>query len=148
MTSRQIELVQSSFKLVSPILETATMLFYDRLFQLDPSLRPMFRGPQQDQARKLAHVLTMVVKGLSRPEQILPAVKELGRRHAGYGVRPQDYGTVGTALLWTLETGLGEAFTLEVREAWGSAYTLLATTMQEAAAEEETVDVFPALQTA
>jgi len=147
MTPRQIELVQSSFKQISPILDSATMIFYDRLFQLDASLRPMFRGPQEEQARKLTHVLTMVVKGLSRLEQILPAVKELGRRHAGYGVRPQDYGTVGTALLWTLETGLGEVFTLEVREAWGSAYKLLANTMQ-GAAEEETADMFPARQSA
>jgi hemoglobin-like flavoprotein len=114
MTPRQIELVQSSFTLVIPILEPATIVFYDRLFQLDPSLRRMFHGPMDGQARKLAHVLTVVVKGLSRPEQILPAVEELSRRHLTYGVRPEHYATVGAALLWTLQSGLGEEFTPEV----------------------------------
>jgi len=140
MTRHQIELVQSSFNLVVPILEPATMMFYDRLFQLDPSLRPMFRIPQAEQARKLGHVLTVVVKGLSRPEQILPAVEELGRRHANYGVQPEHYATVGAALLWTLQAGLGEAFTAEVHDAWSSAYHLLSSTMQKAAAEAETAD--------
>jgi hemoglobin-like flavoprotein len=137
MTQHQIELVQNSFNLVIPIIEPATMMFYDRLFELDPSLRAMFRTPQAEQARKLAHVLAVVVKGLSRPEQILPAVEELGRRHSKYGVRPEHYATVGTALLWTLQSGLGEAFTAEVHEAWSSAYSLLASTMQKAAAEAE-----------
>ena len=148
MTPRQIELVQSSFNLVIPILDSATMIFYDRLFQLDPSLRRMFRTPQPEQARKLAHVLTVVVKGLSRPEQILTAVEELGRRHSTYGVRPEHYATVATALLWTLQTGLGEAFTAEVRDAWTSAYSLLSSTMQRAAAEAETVDLFAVPQSA
>jgi nitric oxide dioxygenase len=138
MTQHQIELVQSSFSQVLPILEPATMMFYDRLFELDPSLRAMFRTPQAEQARKLGHVLTVVVKGLSRPEQILPAVEELGRRHANYGVQPEHYATVGAALLWTLQSGLGEAFTAEVHEAWSSAYSLLSSTMQKAAAEAET----------
>lgn len=140
MTPHQIELVQSSFSLVEPIIESAAMMFYDRLFQLDPSLRRMFRTPQAEQARKLAHVLTVVVKSLSRPQQILPAVEELGRRHSKYGVRPEHYATVGAALLWTLQSGLGEAFTPEVRDAWSSAYLFLSSTMQKAAAEVETVD--------
>lgn len=140
MTPHQIELVQSSFSLVEPIIEPAAMMFYDRLFQLDPSLRPMFRTPQAEQARKLAHVLTVVVKSLSRPQQILPAVEELGRRHSNYGVRTEHYATVGAALLWTLQSGLGEAFTAEVRDAWSSAYLFLSSTMQKAAAEVETVD--------
>jgi hemoglobin-like flavoprotein len=140
MTPRQIELVQNSFKLVTPILESATMMFYQRLFELDPSLRHMFHGPLEEQARKLGHVLTVVVKGLSRSEQILGAVEELGRRHANYGVRPEHYETVGTAQLWTLQTGLGEAFTAEVREAWTFAYLFLSTAMQEAAANAETVE--------
>lgn len=143
MTPHQIELVQSSFNLVTPILESATMMFYDRLFQLDPSLRQMFRSPQEEQARKLAHVLTVVVEGLSRPEQILPAVEELGRRHSAYGVRPAHYASVGAALLWTLQSGLGEAFTAEVREAWASAYFLLSSTMQRAAAEAAAMDINP-----
>jgi len=140
MTPRQIELVQNSFNMVVPTLESATMTFYDRLFQLDPSLRRMFHGPQKEQARKLGHVLTVVVSGLSRPQQILGAVEELGRRHIMYGVRREHYATVGAALLWVLQSGLGEEFTPEVREAWASAYLLLSTTMQEAAANAETAD--------
>jgi hemoglobin-like flavoprotein len=141
MTPHQIELVQNSFKSVTPILEAATMMFYDRLFPLDPSLRHMFHGPQVEQARKLGHVLTIVVNGLSRPQQILGAVEELGRRHLTYGVRPEHYATVGAALLWTLQTGLGEAFTPEVREAWTCVYMFLSSTMQQAAANAETVPV-------
>jgi hemoglobin-like flavoprotein len=142
MTPRQIELVQHSFDQVVPILEPATNMFYDRLFQLDSSLRPMFRSPQAEQARKLAHVLTVVVKGLSRPQQILSAVEDLGRRHANYGVQPRHYATVGAALLWTLEMGLGEAFTAEVREAWSSAYQFLSSAMLRAAGDADTVEVF------
>lgn len=148
MTTQQVALVQSSFNLVIPILETATTMFYDRLFEIDPSLRRMFRTSREEQARKLAHVLTVVVKGLSRPEQILPAVQELGRRHSGYGVRREHYATVGAALLWTLQQGLGEAFTNDVREAWAAAYSLLSSTMQRAAAEAETVDIVLTLQPA
>ena len=140
MTVHQIELVQSSFKLVTPMIESATAMFYDRLFQLDPSLRSMFHSSRQEQARKLAHVLTVVVKGLNRPEQILGAVQELGRRHVTYGVRPEHYQTVGAALLWTLQAGLGDAFTPDVREAWTSAYLFLSNTMQQAAASADAAD--------
>jgi hemoglobin-like flavoprotein len=118
MTPRQIELVQNSFNLVIPTLDSVAMTFYDRLFELDPSLRHMFQSPRAEQARKLAHVFTVVVNGLSRPQQILSSVEELGRRHLIYGVRREHYATVGAALLWTLQTGLGDAFTSEVREAW------------------------------
>jgi hemoglobin-like flavoprotein len=140
MNPRQIELVQSSFNLVKPVLESTTMTFYDRLFHLDPSLRRMFQSPLELQARKLAHVLTVVVKGLSHPDQILAAVEELGRRHAAYGVQPQHYATVGAALLWTLRDGLGDAFTAEHREAWSGAYQFLSSAMQQAAANAETAD--------
>jgi len=139
MTPRQIELVQSSFNLLIPILESVTMVFYDRLFQLDPSLRRMFRTPQPKQARKLANVLTAVVKGLGHPEEILSAVEELGRRHSNYGVQPEHYATVGEALMWTLQTGLGDVFTAEVGDAWASAYSLLSLTMQRAAVDVASV---------
>jgi hemoglobin-like flavoprotein len=86
-------------------------------------------------------VLTIVVNGLSRAQQILGAVEELGRRHLTYGVRQEHYATVGAALLWTLQTGLGEAFTSEVREAWTCTYLFLSSTMQQAAANAETVPV-------
>src|SRR5260370_33593722 len=99
MTPRQIELVQHSFKLVTPILDSATMMFYQRLFELDPSLRYMFHGPLEEQARKLGHVLTLVVKGLSRSEQILGAVEQLSPPHAKYRVRAQHSDSVGTSMI-------------------------------------------------
>lgn len=135
MTPQQIELVQNTFQLVAPIAEQAATLFYDRLFTLDPALRPMFRGSINEQGKKLMSTLAVAVNGLKRPEKIIPTVQHLGRKHAGYGVLPKHYNTVGEALLWTLDKGLGEAFTSEVEQAWAAAYTLLSTVMQEAAAE-------------
>jgi len=137
MTQEQIALVQRSFQAVQPILEGAAALFYERLFTLDPSLRALFRGSPDEQARKLAQALTVVVTSLDRPEQIRVAVEGLGRRHVGYGVRDAHYATVGEALIWTLEQGLGAAFTADVRDAWGAAYGWLAFTMQRAAAKTE-----------
>jgi hemoglobin-like flavoprotein len=141
MTPSQIELVQNSFNLIRPNLESVAMTFYERVFELHPALRHMFHGPREDQARKVAHVLTVVVNGLSRPQQILGAVEELGRRHLIYGARPEHYADFGAALLWTLQTGLGDVFTPEVREAWTCAYLFLSSTMQQAAANAETVPV-------
>ena len=132
MNKMQIQLVQESFELVKPITPIAADLFYGRLFELDPSLRPYFKGNLGEQKKKLMTTLTFVVAGLNRPETILPAVRALGQRHVGYGVQAVHYTTVGSALLWTLGQGLGEQFTLEVEAAWTAAYTLLANTMQEA----------------
>jgi nitric oxide dioxygenase len=136
MTKQQIELVQSSFQLVQPILEPAAMMFYDRLFELDPSLRALFRTPRDEQARKLAQTLAVVVAAIDRPDSIRGAVDALGRRHVGYNVRDEHYATVGAALLWTLEQGLGDAFTPEVRDAWSAVYGWLAYRMQSAAAQQ------------
>lgn len=133
MNSQQIGLVQGSFALVAPIADQAADLFYTRLFELDPSLRGMFQGDMAEQKRKLMTMLTVAVNSLTRPEALLPAVQALGQRHTGYGVENRHYETVGSALLWTLEKGLGEAFTPEVKAAWIAVYTLLATTMQQAA---------------
>ena len=135
MTPQQIQLVQSTFNLVRPIASAAADLFYQRLFELDPSLRPLFTGDIKKQGAMLMSAISMAVNGLARPDSIIPAVQRLGRRHVGYGVQAEHYTTVGAALLWTLEQGLGEAFTPEVKEAWTAAYTLLATVMQDAAAE-------------
>jgi nitric oxide dioxygenase len=135
MTPEQIALIRTSFAQVLPIADAAAALFYDRLFTLDPSLRPLFRGDLKAQGRALMGMIRVVVNGLDRLDQIVPAVQNLGRRHAGYGVKDEHYATVASALLWTLEQGLGPAFTPETREAWTQAYTLLAVTMQTAAAE-------------
>jgi hemoglobin-like flavoprotein len=132
MNQTQIQSVQDSFEQVKPISDTAATLFYGRLFELDPSLRPYFKGDISEQKNKLMTALAFVVAGLDRPETILPAVQALGKRHVGYGVQDAHYETVGAALLWTLGQGLGEQFTPEVAEAWTAAYTLLAGVMQEA----------------
>ena len=135
MNTTQIILVQQSFRNVAPIAEAAAGLFYRRLFELDPSLRPLFKGDLTAQGRKLMHAISVVVKGISKLETILPTVQDLGRRHAGYGVQDTHYDTVGEALLWTLEQGLGPEFTAEVKEAWATAYGILAGAMKEAAKE-------------
>lgn len=135
MTPEQIKLVQASFALVLPIADTAAALFYGRLFELDPSLKPLFRGDMSEQGRKLMTMIRVVVNGLDRLDQIVPAVQELGRRHARYGIRDEHYDTVGAALLATLHQGLGDVFTPAVAAAWAAAYTLLADTMKAAAAE-------------
>jgi hemoglobin-like flavoprotein len=134
MTPKQIELVQVSFKMVQPIAGEAAQLFYNRLFEIDPSLRPMFRGDMGEQGRKLMQIIGVAVGSPRRMEQILPAVEDMGRRHAGYGVREEHYATVGEALLWTLDKGLGEAFTHEVRDAWVAMYELVTTAMKRGAA--------------
>jgi hemoglobin-like flavoprotein len=133
MNTEQIRLVQATFEQVRPIAATAADLFYRRLFELDPTLQTLFMGDMKKQGAMLMSAIGMAVKGLAHPDSIIPTVQALGQRHAGYGVRDEHYETVGTALLWTLEQGLGPAFTPEVRSAWAAAYRLLATTMQEAA---------------
>ena len=136
MTPDQATHLESSFRLVAPITEPAAALFYAKLFALDPSLRPLFHGVDlAEQGRKLMQAIGFVVGHARRPEALLPAVAALGRRHGGYGVQPSHYDTVGAALLATLAEGLGEAFTPDIRDAWASAYGMLARVMIEAAAE-------------
>jgi hemoglobin-like flavoprotein len=136
LTAAQITLVQETFGVIAPIADDAAMLFYQRLFELDPSLRRMFGSDMREQRRKLMQMLTAAVKGLDRLDRLVPVVEDLGRRHAGYGVGDEHYDTVGAALLWTLEMGLGAAFTRDVKEAWAAVYGLLASTMKNAAAAE------------
>jgi hemoglobin-like flavoprotein len=136
MTPEQKRLVQQSFAKVLPIKQLAATMFYEQLFTLDPSLRPMFRGDMMRQRAMLMAVLTTAVNGLDKLHEIVPMVEALGRRHVAYGVRDPHYATVGAALLWTLEQGLGEAFTPEVRDAWAACYGLLAGVMQAAARQQ------------
>ncbi len=136
LTVTQKALVQESFGAVAPIADDAAALFYRRLFELDPSLRQMFPGDMSEQRKKLMQMIAAAVKGLDRLDQRVPVVQDLGRRHARYGVSDEHYATVGAALIWTLEKGLGAAFTPETRAAWTTVYTLLATTMQDAAREQ------------
>jgi len=135
MNSQEINLVQSTFAEVRPIAAVAAELFYSRLFALDPSLRPMFKGDMAHQGRMLMSMLSAAVNGLSNIDALVPAVRQLGARHVKYGVQDEHYATVGSALLWTLEQGLDEKFTPAVREAWTTAYELLADVMQFGARE-------------
>jgi hemoglobin-like flavoprotein len=133
MTPDAQRLVRDSFAKIAPNAEVAAGMFYDRLFALDPSMRPLFKGDMAEQGRKLMKVIATAVANLHRLEAIVPTVQDLGRRHVGYGVKPAHYQTVAAALLWTLERGLGKEFTSETRQAWVECYTTLASTMQQAA---------------
>jgi len=125
MTPDQVKLVQESFAKVAPISEQAAILFYDRLFEIAPQVKSMFPDDMTEQRRKLMATLAVVVKGLDNLESILPAASALAKRHVSYGAKPAHYPVVGAALLWTLEKGLGGAWTPEVAEAWTAAYGTL-----------------------
>lgn len=125
MNPTQINLVQESFAKVAPISEQAATLFYDRLFEVAPAVKVMFPDDMKEQRKKLMATLAVVVNGLSHLESVLPAASALAKRHVSYGARPEHYPVVGGALLWTLEKGLGEAWTADVADAWTAAYGTL-----------------------
>src|SRR5690348_4710987 len=129
MTPQQIALVQQSFSKVAPISEAASKLFYDRLFEVAPSVRAMFPEDMTEQRKKLMGMLAAVVGGLSNLETILPAASALAKRHVAYGAKAEHYPVVGATLLWTLEKGLGEAWTPELAAAWSAAYATLSAYM-------------------
>ena len=125
MHPTQVKLVQQSFAKVAPISETAAVLFYDRLFEIAPTVRAMFPADMTEQRKKLMAMLAAVVNGLANLDSILPAASALAKRHVAYGAKAEHYPVVGSALLWTLEKGLGEAWTPELAEAWTAAYGTL-----------------------
>ena len=125
MTPEQVALVQSSFAKVTPIADAAAALFYDRLFTIAPQVKQMFKGDMAEQGKKLMMTLTVVVNRLTNLEAVLPAASTLARRHISYGVKPSHYTSVGEALLWTLEKGLGDAWNADTAAAWAAAYGTL-----------------------
>jgi len=131
MTVHQIQLVQESYKLVAAMpAEAVGQLFYDRLFAIAPQVRPLFsRTSVPEQSKKLLATLTYVISWLDRLDSIVPEVEALARRHVHYGVQIHHYALVGQALLWTLEQGLGEAWTPDTKDAWVACYTLLSESM-------------------
>lgn len=133
MNSEQIELVKNSFAKIEPLAEEAGVLFYARLFELDPQLRPLFKNDIRLQGRKLLEMLGLAVRALDDFEPVVSLARESGIRHAGYGVEESDYETVSEALLWTFEAALKEDFTAETKDAWTAVYNLLAETMKDAA---------------
>ena len=138
MTLKQKQLVQNSWDEVLPISESVATLFYERLFELDPSTRPLFKHTNMpEQQKKLMHVIGTVVNSLNMLDQLISAVSDLGRRHVAYGVMDEHYSSVGRALIWTLEQVLGADFTPEVKEAWTTVYNVIADTMKNATARTE-----------
>lgn len=139
MNAEQKQLVRESFAEVVPIADAAARLFYGRLFELDPDARALFTNDMEEQGRKLMQMLKVAVNGLDRLDTLLPALKALGARHVDYGVKPEQYPTVGAALLWTLQQGLGDKFTPEVKDAWTEVYTLMANAMLPPTPHPETI---------
>jgi len=133
MNPRQIGLIKASWDKVLPIADKAAELFYGKLFELDPEVKKLFKSDLTEQGEKLMTMIDTVVKSLDNLEAVMPAIQASGKRHIEYGVKDEDYGTVGEALIWTLGAGLGDDFTDEVKEAWVAAYTVLSTTMIDAA---------------
>lgn len=133
MTPAEINLVKHTWARVVPIKDTAATLFYGRLFELDPAVQPMFKGDIAEQGAKLMATLNVVVTSLDKLDEVVPVAQALAVRHVAWGVQPAHYDTVGAALLWTLEQGLGEGFTPDVKDAWATAYTTLAGAMKAAA---------------
>jgi len=131
-TTQQVQLVKQSFAKIAPIAEQAADLFYGRLFEIAPQLRPLFKGDIKAQGRKLMSTIALVVASLQKLPELVPIVQDLGRRHTGYGVKDEHYDIVAEALLWTLDKGLGSDFTPDVKEAWISVYATLADTMKSA----------------
>jgi hemoglobin-like flavoprotein len=130
MQPTQIQIVRTTFAAVAPQAGVVAQMFYERLFELRPCLRLLFRDDMAAQGHRLMQVLGTAVSQLDRLPELRPVLQQLGRRHTAYGVEDEDYEVVGQALLWTLQQGLGERFTSDVRDAWAAAYTVLAGTMR------------------
>lgn len=147
MTPEQQELVRESWRRFDPTPRAASVQFYERLFQLDPMTQQLFAGVDMaEQERKLMAMLAQIVHAIDRPEELVSSVAALGRRHVHYGVKDADYESVGAALLWSLEQGLGDAFTPQVRAAWTEAYLTVSTVMRRAATREQITGERPAVK--
>lgn len=135
MALEQKMLVKDSWAKVVPIKEQAAAIFYGRLFETYPEVKPYFKGDMSEQGRKLMMMLNTAVNGLDNLPALVEPLKKLGQRHVDYGVTDEDYGKVADAFLWTLQQGLGPAFTPEVKEAWVVTYTTVADVMKSGAGE-------------
>jgi hemoglobin-like flavoprotein len=132
MNKQQIELLQRMFTKVEPVAQEAGELFYGRLFDMDPSLRPLFKGDMKTQARMLMTAIGLAVQGLDHPEVVTPQLAHIGQRHVTYGAMPADFDKFGAALQWALAQTLGDDFTQPVREAWGEAFKFITQGMKTA----------------
>lgn len=132
MTPQQIKLLNESFDKVAPIADEAAAMFYARLFEVAPAVKPMFQGDMQRQGQMLMSTIAMVVKNIQTPDKIAAPVQRLGQRHNAYGALPEHYPVVGEVLLWTLKNGIGPSFTQEHHDAWAQAYKMLSDIMIDA----------------
>ena len=142
LTIQQRQTIKRSWDLVEPIAETAADLFYKRLFEIAPQYRPLFTPEMAAQKRKLLGMLRFIVRSLdwsddawmqpiAADDDLFLVVLALGRRHGDlYRVPDESYAVVGDCLLWTLDYGLGEAFTVETRDAWAQIYRLVSQAMR------------------
>jgi hemoglobin-like flavoprotein len=147
MTPEQQELVRESWRRFDPIPRAVSVQFYQRLFELDPTVQQLFAGVDlAEQERKLMAMLAQIVHAIDQPDELVTSVAALGRRHVHYGVKDGDYDSIGAVLLWTLEQSLGDAFTPEVRAAWAEAYLTVATVMRRAATREQITGELPAIK--
>ena len=135
MHPARAQLIRESFAKIEPRAAIAALMFYQRLFTLDPSLRQLFQHDIEQQGKKLMQALRFAVTTLDNPRELQPVLESLGRRHFYYGVEERHYDTVGMALLDALAHLLGPDFTPEVKEAWVEIYTHIAATMKGAAAQ-------------
>lgn len=135
MTPEQIKLVKDTWAQIVPIADKAVELFYCKLFELDPELKPLFKGNMQEQGQKLMATLNIAVNSIDKLDTLTPVLEQMGKRHVDYGVKNEHYDTVGSALIWTLARGLQESFTDDTKAAWMETYSLVANTMKAAAAE-------------
>lgn len=130
LTSAQVAELRGMWHLVVPIADEVAQLFYERLFEIDPSLRALFQTDPVVRRRKLMDALEFIVAHVDRPDDLVPMLAALGQRHVGYGVRADHYAVAGEALLWTLDEGVGALRTTEAREAWVTAYELIVAGMR------------------
>ncbi len=147
MKTEQIDLIQASFTKVAPIADVAADIFYTRLFEIAPEVKPMFKGDISEQGKKLMTTLGVVVNGLKNLDAIVPVAEQLAVKHIDYGVKEEHYQPVGEALIFTLEKGLGDEFTPELKESWIAAYTTLSGAMIAAAYPKETPSAAVAAET-
>jgi len=138
MTQQDIQLLRESFTRIAPIADHAAALFYERIFSIAPELRPLFTNDMQTQGAKLMAMLGTIVSLVHSPDKLVPLLQNLGKRHSEYGVKTEHFRSVGEALLWTLEQGLGAEYTPAIHQAWLSALTTISTVMKDAMTNTET----------
>jgi nitric oxide dioxygenase len=133
MTPEQAQIIKLTFAQVMRDRDRVGRMFYDRLFSIAPEVKPLFKGDIAEQSRKLMDTLALAVGMLRDMPTLVITLEGLARRHVGYGVKDEHYDKVGEALLWTLEKGLGDAFTAQVRDAWAALYVAVSQVMRSAA---------------